>query len=67
MQAWQADGDWRAFDTARFEAFEAGRKARKRSSAARWLAAHPAPAVSVEQLLMEVYLLGQRSKPPVTH
>jgi len=54
---------WRTFDDARFAAFEAGKKAKKRDNAQRWLKTHPAPQVTIEDLLREAYELGQRSKP----
>jgi hypothetical protein len=53
---------WRTFDDARFAAFEAGKRAKKCGNTQRYLKAHPAPQVTVEQLLAEAYELGQRSR-----
>ena len=39
-----------------------GKKAKKRGNAQRWLKTHPAPQLTIEQLLAEAYELGQRQQ-----
>jgi hypothetical protein len=59
------DASNRLFD-AQYAAFQAGKRAKKRGNAQRWLKAHPAPQVAVEDLLREAYELGQRANASVS-
>jgi hypothetical protein len=49
------------FSEAKWQAFQAGKRAKKRGNAQRYLKAHPAPQLTVGQLLAEAYELGQRT------